>query len=146
MQQPKRGVALVHGTTLMGWALLCLTLAASACNSARRLEFGGLATADRLELNLSANSFGTAAKLITVTDRSQIDDAAAFFNRYHDGWVNVWSGGAAPLFLRFYKGGEDLATFGVGERFLSVGTWARYLPEAEIATLARRLGLPWPPH
>ena len=143
----KRSMARACGPTSIWWVLVWfVTLATSACNGPRAPKFGGLSKADRLELNLSLNGFDAAAHLITVTDRSRIDDAAAFFNRYRDGWVNVWSGGSAPMYVGFYTGGENLGTFGVGQRFLSMGTWARYPPEAEIATLARRLGLPWPPH
>jgi hypothetical protein len=78
------------------------------------------------------------------TDKPQIRDAAAFFDRYRDGWINVWSGGSAPLYLEFFKGGDTLASFGVGPSFLSVGTMSRQIPETEITALAMRLGLTWP--
>jgi hypothetical protein len=134
MSPVKHSLARAHVRTWMSWAIVSLLLLAPACEPQPR--FGDLSTADRLELNTN--------KLVTITDRSQIRDAAAFFARYRAGWTNSWSGGASPLYINFLKGNEKLASFGVGPNFLTVGTMTRQVQEDEIATLAKRLDLTWP--
>lgn len=125
-------------------AVLIACCGAACQPHSRRMEFGDLLTADRLELTADRISIPVPA-IITITDRSQIADAATFFNQHRDGWTNALSGGAAPLFVTFYKRDERLEAFGVGPRFLTLGTWTLYPPEAEITALAKRLGLMWPP-
>jgi hypothetical protein len=85
-----------------------------------REAFGDLATADRIEVSTD----GT----FMVTDRTQIEETAGFFERYRDGWTRVMDGGGAPLFMTFYKDRQDIGSFGVGQGFLSVGTGRRYPP------------------
>ena len=75
-----------------------------------RLEFGDLAAADQIELSVNL-----ADRRQYLTDKSKIKEAAAFFERYRDGWVTMPSGGSAPISMRFLKDGQDIGTFGVGE-------------------------------
>jgi hypothetical protein len=102
------------------------------------LKFVDLTLADQIEV--------TTDKITIVTDKKQIDAAAQFFNRHRDGWTSVMDGGGAPLFLRFKRNGVDIGTFGVGQRYLSVGVSTLRPPEAEIAALVRGFGIPWPPY
>jgi hypothetical protein len=117
-------------------SLVSLSVVAACELAPHRENFGDLATADRIELHTDTTYI--------VTDRSQIEAAAVFFDRYRDGWTYVMDGGSAPLFMTFYKSGQAIGTFGVGERFLSVGPARHHPPEAEIAAMVRGLGVPWP--
>jgi len=113
----------------------------SACNSSPyALKFRELGDADKIEININR-----ADRLEYVTDKAKIQRAAAFFEKYRDGWVSLPSGGGAPVFMRFLKNGEDLATFGVGPTFLTVGASTRYPDVADIEAMARGVGLQWPP-
>jgi hypothetical protein len=128
-----------------GWIAVMLAIVlGNACDLAgpgppHRQEFGNLSTADRIELSISR-----AEGLRYVTDRAEIRRAAAFFERYREGWVTMPSGGGAPVFLRFLRAGEDIGTFGVAPGALSVGSSTRYVPDDEIAEMIRGLGIDWP--
>ena len=74
----------------------------------------------------------------------QIKQAAAFFDRYRDGWVSMPSGGSAPVFMHFIRNGQDIGTFGVGKGHLTVGSSTRYVPDDQIAEMVRGLGIDWP--
>ena len=118
-------------------ALVLWVIVSIGCEAPpHRAVFGDLATADRIELRTNM--------LYVVTDRSKIQVAATFFDRYRDGWKTIPSGGGAPLFITFLKDGADIGTIGVGGGFLSMGSSTRYPPEAEITALVRGLGVPWP--
>jgi hypothetical protein len=141
--------ALTGTTRRIGIQGACLSLviaaiATQACGRLAHLDFDDLRTADRIELNADESGF-PGVGTITTTDPVRIQKAAAFFNGYHDGWINAWSGGAAPLFITFYRGDKKLQFFGVGPKFVAVGTLAKYPPPEEIAPMVKELGLPWPP-
>jgi hypothetical protein len=120
----------------MTGVIAVVTLTLACAREPYRLRFGDLSMADRIEV--------TSYKFYTVTDRDMIRKAAAFFERYRDGWTDVMDGGSAPYSMSFYKDGKDIGSFGVGPGFLSVGPSRRYPPETEIAEMVRGLGLPWP--
>jgi hypothetical protein len=120
-------------------SLLCLFILIGCSSPRHRQNFGDLAKAERIEIILNREG-----PLPPITDRSKIENTAAFFNRYREGWVTMLGGGGAPLSMRFIKDGEVIGSFGVGETFLSVGSSARYPPQPEITAMVRGLGLRWP--
>lgn len=114
---------------------------ASCGSRPRRLEFGDLASAHRIEV-----TFNGIDRVTTVTDKPRIHDAAMFLDRYHEGWIDIWSGPAAPsLILEFYQDGRHLGGFGIGRTYVTVGSLSREVPAGDIAALAKQLRLQWPP-
>lgn len=129
----------------------CLLISSLACVSAcqfascgphpRRLEFGDFASANRIEV------IGTGGQLIaTITDAAKIRDAAGFIERYHDGWIDVWTGPRAPwLVLEFYNDDQSLGHFGIAQSYLVAGSLSRDVSPTDVSQLAGHLGLRWPP-
>jgi hypothetical protein len=81
---------------------------------------------------------------VTITDQSRIIAAAAFFERYHDGWRDSFGSGAAPLHVAFYRNGEQNDGFGVLPRALTHGAWTRAILDDDVTALTMLLGVPAP--
>ena len=113
-------------------------------------EMKRLEQSDRLVIE------GGAAELqseVTIVDRSTIRDVLALFERYPRGWIII-SGAPGDYLLNFYRGDNVLQVLGLShgsprsafEDTLSFGSYFRRAPASDVAPLARRLGLPWPPN
>jgi len=107
----------------------------------RRLEFENIGQADRIDV------IGTGNEMVaSITDRTRIQAAVIFIDRYHDGWIEAWTGPrAGALNLQFYEGSRETASFGISERYIAAGGLFQKVPESEITALAAQLGLRWPP-
>jgi len=115
-----------------------LPIILTACDSGpRRLEYADLGSADRIDV--------VQHKKWTIDDKAKIAAAAAFFDRFHDRWMNSYGGGSAPTFIDFYRNGERFESFGVGNRFLTRRNWTRLVPEADVSRLLSELGVSLPP-
>ena len=86
-----------------------------------------------------------------VTNLAAILDVVTFFEHYSSGWVYV-SGSPGDYRLYMYKGDGLLQILALSQGSpspsddtLSLGGYYRRAPAAEVAALARRLDLPWPP-
>ena len=126
---------------VIGLASISSCQAMSCGPHPRRLEFPDYARAEKIDV------IGTGReKVAEITDKAKIRDAAAFVERYHDGWIDAWTGPRAPsLQLQFYKDGKYLGEFGIADDYLVDGFLSRDVPPSQIAQLASRLGLQWPP-
>src|SRR5262245_2843619 len=113
----------------------------SSGSQLRRLEFEDLRQADRIEV------VGTASQVVaTIGDPQRIRAATEFIERYHDGWIDYWSGPRAPLLvLQFFKGSRPLGHYGLSGSYLVRGSLSRDTPSADIEALAKTLQLEWPP-
>ena len=141
-----------HRTQLGLWlrtvgTVFCVLWLADCQNSSngsrsRRLEFGDLNQADRIDV------IGIGGQAIaTIDDRERILAAAMFIEQYHEGWIDYWSGPRAPrLLLEFFKGSRSLGHFGISRSYLVSGSLSRDTPSAEIEAFAKNLRLPWPPN
>lgn len=109
----------------------------------RRVEFDHLRSADRIEVFGPLHA-GTD-RVATITDGEKIRHAVTFIERYEDGWIDVWSGPAAPyLSLEFYQSRRSLGHFGIARAHIVAGSLSQKVPPAHIAALAQQLGLEWP--
>lgn len=85
-------------------------------------------------------------------DRATIDDVLAFFRRYSDGWI-VFSGMGGEYEFYFYRndhvmlraGISDSSKWSRGEATLNVFDHRRQVAATDVAALASRFNLPWPP-
>jgi hypothetical protein len=124
--------------------LLITTFGMFACKGhapTKTLEFSNLHSADRVEVTAPFDR-----KVAVLNQRQQINAAADFIQRYRDGWNDVWTGPVAPmLILQFYRGEQAVGGFGISTSYLVAGSLSRNASQQEIASLATRLGLQWPP-
>ncbi len=134
----------------MNWltahSLIVVLVSSAACQAEscgarpRALGFGDLGLADRVEVIGRASE-----KVATIGDKARIQDAVAFIERHHEGWIDVWTGPRAPVLdFRFYQGTRYLGQFGIANDYIAVGGLSRKAPAPEIAALAKRLDLEWP--
>jgi hypothetical protein len=72
------------------WAGLVLVLVSSAACQAescgarpRAIEFGDLGLADRVDVIGRGSE-----KVATISDKARIQDAVAFIERHHEGWID----------------------------------------------------------
>ena len=88
----------------------------------------------------------------TIRDRVKIRDLVMFFEAHPDSWV-TFSGVIPGYDFNLYQGDRLLGHLGLtassnvrpGEDTLSCGDYFRRAPATEVAALAKRLDLPWPP-
>jgi hypothetical protein len=107
----------------------------------KKLECGNLHAADRIEVRAP---FDRPVRVLK--NREQIDAAVDFIERHREGWTDVWTGPRAPmLMLKFYQGDRYLGGFGLSTSYLVAGFLSQDASSDEIASLARDLGLQWPP-
>jgi hypothetical protein len=91
-------------------------------------------------------------QLRDIRDRATIDDTIAFFKRYPDGWAE-FSGAFGDYEFQFFRNDQPLIRMGIkdssrwspGEARLNVGNYRLQVPVADVAALASRLNLTWPP-
>lgn len=118
-----------------------VTLSCQRESPTRTVEFANLRSADRIEVRAPFDR-GVAV----LTHREQIESAADFIERHRSGWIDVWTGPRAPmLMLNFYRGEQYLGGYGISTSYLVAGSLSQDAPKDEIASLAKRLGLQWPP-
>jgi hypothetical protein len=138
----KENVNAIQRLTLVAALMTSAACQARSCGPPpQRLDFSRLATGDRIEVTTNG-----IEKIATIMDEAKIQDAARFIERYPEGWAELWSGPAAPsLILEFYQANRPLGGYGIGRTYVVVGMLSREAPAAEVAALAGRLGLRWPP-
>lgn len=107
-----------------------------------KLDFSPLERGDRIEVRTRAG-----ALVRTITDRSQIQAAVDFIERYPSGWKDPLGGPRVPrLMLLFFRGDTGISGFGVGRGYIvsdpsTLGFWSRDIASDEIDGLVRALGL-----
>src|SRR5262245_36839378 len=80
----------------------------------QRHDFPDYSTADQLKV--------VNTKTLTISDPAQIENVAAFFNQFHEGWTDSFVGnGVTGTSLIFYKNGENIGGFGLGNEVLTQG-------------------------
>jgi len=109
----------------------------------KRIDFGDLGAADRIEV---IAVWDGSRKEAIITDRATIQRTVTFIEHYRDGWIDVWSGPAAPwVLLDFWAGDRHVGDFGLAESRVVTGSLSQPTDPQEIARLARDLGIKWPP-
>ena len=98
-----------------------------------------MADADRIDVIGTGNR-----RVMTIDDPARVRDALAFLGRFEEGWIEEWTGPKGPeLDLTFYKNNRQVGEFGIASNYITVGLLLHRCPEAEITSLAKRLGIPW---
>lgn len=113
-----------------------------ACTSEpRTLALTSLRSADRIDVI----GLQTAA-VQQIHEPARIQEALSFIDKYRGGWIEVVKGPKIPwVDLRFYRGNDYLGAFGLSKTLVVVGGLHQSVSEAEIAALAQKLELTWPP-
>jgi hypothetical protein len=105
-------------------------------------DFADLSSANRIKVTTNFSSH-----VVSITNRQQVAALALTVGRYRgDGWINVWSGATITLRnVTFYRGDSQIGQIGLSERGITEGGYVRPLPATELAALAGKLGITWPP-
>lgn len=141
--------------------LLAILLALACSNGCNRLwdwslgggkslesTLSGLSRTDRMTIRDRARD----RDVVDTRDSGQIEVVVGFFRRYPDHWV-TFSGAGGDYDIFLYSGGDLVGRLGLtassrvqpGEDTLNVGDYFRRVPQSEVAALARRVDLVWPP-
>jgi hypothetical protein len=150
----------------------CQAIVARSCEGPpRRLDYWTALLTDVDRANRIVVQGGNARldRLATISDSNKVRAAAAFLKRHPDGWRESWNGGGCYIILYFYHDIEVLGDVSLtptrevddhGRRTVRVCVGSLFHRvnatevealvkevgiDAEVESVARRLGVQWPP-